>query len=159
VSFAQKLLSEPQADPYLTGFDTAFDRVLNYRRAYRKHREVLRPTLDAFKVLGAGVEVDLHGSINVQISGDKDCFVKCWKLWRELGIRLDPPEKGATQISQVHEWNGLRFWFWFTSTVCKRVAIGTKMVPQTIYETQCGEGLPTLDDNSIDLPSITGTIS
>ena len=47
-----------------------------------------------------------------------------------------------------------RFWMQFTSSVCKRVQVGTKTVEQPIYEVQCG-ALPDLIEEAPAAANLT----
>ena len=151
MSLAQEIIAAAgKPDKVLAAMTTVVENRIALRARWMNSREALQPTLDAFELLGASISVDTNCCIDVRIAGDKECFVKCWKLWRELGVRLTPPEPGATQLSEFLDTHGLHFWFSFSSTVCKRVQVGTKMMPTPIYETHCGEAItiPELEQSS-----------
>lgn len=151
MSYAKKLLAGPKPDHVRDKMVEAIKIPTLRLEAYDNRDQLTTDTIAAFETLGH-VSVDALCCIDIRVAGDKDCFIKCWKLWRELGVRLSPAEKGATDLSQYVELpSGLRFWFHFSSTVCKRVQVGTKMVPQPIYETQCGTEtleIPAIEDNA-----------
>jgi hypothetical protein len=142
MSYARELLaSRGDDDKYMMKLAKNVQEIAERRLAYLKVRDQLKEVLDAFEALGADTSVDLDCTINVRIAGDKETFVKCWKLWRSIGVRLTPPSAGATEVYEHVSALGVRIWFHFTSTVCKRVQVGTKMVATAVYEVQCGESL------------------
>ncbi len=151
-AIVQQILSE-MSDTVLPKIKEHHDAIAKLASNWLKAKEELLPVFKAFEVLGADISADATAHICVRIAGDKDCFVRCWKLWRSVGVRLSPPEKGATQVAEfIHPFD-VRVFFYFTSTVCKRVKVGTKMVEQDIYETHCGTDLATIDQKELEGPS------
>jgi hypothetical protein len=141
MSFAREIINSALGDDkYAKKLGEAVQRAAERRLAYMRVREEIKEVLDAFEVLGASIDVSSDCEINVRISGDKECFTKCWKLWRSVHIRLSPPAE-ATEVYEHIEPLGVRVWFHFCSTVCKRVQVGTKMVATPVYETHCGDPL------------------
>jgi hypothetical protein len=142
MSFAREIINSAIGDDkYAKKLGEMVQRSAERRLAYMRVREEIKEVLDAFEVLGASIDVGSDCCINVRIAGDKECFVKCWKLWRSIGVRLSPPGPGATEVYEHVNALGVHAWFHFTSTVCKRVQVGTEMVERAIYETHCGEPL------------------
>ncbi len=153
MSIARAILDTVKRDPITKAMEALLNENTARRDKWMSEKTHLQETIEAFEALGAHVSVDTGFEINIRIAGDKECFLNCWKLWRALGIRLSPPEKGATEIYQHIEPFGVKIWFHFTSTVCKRVKIGTEMRAVDIYETQCGPALevPLLEGDDIPL--------
>ena len=86
--------------------------------------------------------IDIHSKcIDLSHSGDKLVLDGMFRALRKLGYEPDKrPETNASYFTTF--WNRpgttLRIYTRFSSTVCKRVKIGTKMVEQDIFETRCG---------------------
>lgn len=80
-------------------------------------------------------------SIGVNFSGDGPRLGKVWGELRRHGYTCDTrPKKGDTSFSgSFHQEGYARISVYFTSTMCRRVQVGTQTVEQPIYETICGE--------------------
>lgn len=85
-------------------------------------------------------------SINLNFAGDGRKLGEVWGLLRKAGYKPNAhPKKGDTSFYTfwTHDEHA-KIWLNFTSTMCRRVQVGTQMVEQPIYEIQCGE-LPELE--------------
>lgn len=84
--------------------------------------------------------------INVSFTGDGERLGKVWGEFRKSGWNtVSRPEKGKTEFYAFWHQDGLADLFMnFTSSVCRRVKVGTKTVEQDVFETVCGE-LPELE--------------
>lgn len=118
-------------------------------RKWLRSRPKLAPVVNAFEDLATYISVDYQ--VNIHISGDKDSLIRSFRILRGAGFKTDspPPRKGENQW--VSTWIApncpMSIYFNFTSTICRRVQTGTKMVEQAVYETVCGEiEVPTLED-------------
>lgn len=105
-------------------------------------KSILDPLCNA--LLMVGVEASFDGQINVNFAGDKDQLAKVMRIVRTGGwvfTNTHRPKKGGTSWTSYagHPHTTVQMWFYFTSTVCKRVKVGTKMVEQDIYEVECGD--------------------
>jgi hypothetical protein len=101
-----------------------------------------------------------HISVNFSGDGAKLGFV--WGELRRHGYNTHSrPEKGKTEFYSfwVHE-SFCKIWLNFSSSVCRRVQVGTRTVTkeEPIYETQCGE-LPELEAAAPALTVIEGGAS
>jgi hypothetical protein len=89
------------------------------------------------------------GQIEITFTGDGPKLSQVWGELRRQGFKNDSfPRKGMAQFATYFRAPDQResmIWLYFSSTVCRQVQVGTRMVEQPIYETQCGE-LPALDD-------------
>lgn len=86
------------------------------------------------------------GCIDISFTGDPDLLTKVWRELRRAGFKNDtfPTQKGdGTFCTHWHADGQARLWMFFSSNVCRRVQVGTKMVEQPVWETQCGD-LPEL---------------
>jgi hypothetical protein len=87
-----------------------------------------------------------NGDINLAFTGDGIKLSEVWKALRTAGYQPNSrPEKGnSTFYTGWCQQGYSRIWMSFSSAVCRRVKVGTKMVEQDIYEVQCGE-LPEIE--------------
>jgi hypothetical protein len=111
--------------------------------------------MDKISLLSARID---GYDMNISLSGDKHMLEAAWRVLRKLGFDAPSSRPEANQSS----WNG-RFhrkaddctiYLFFTSSVCRRIKTGTKMVEQDIYETVCGETITeeTTETDSDSLP-------
>lgn len=79
--------------------------------------------------------------ISLNFAGDGPRLGKLWGELRRNGFNCDTrPKKGDTQFSGWFRRDGYpNISVYFTSTLCRRVQVGTKTVEQPIYETICGD--------------------
>lgn len=84
--------------------------------------------------------------INLTLCGDKAKFLALVRLVRRYGFKPDMPKEGATMAQWFLQRDGINFFVSFTSTVCKRVQVGTTMQEMPVYETQCESFIPTDDE-------------
>jgi len=109
---------------------------------YHRNKSTLHIVAELFKgkikVQSATVSGDCF---DLSVTGDKHVLEAIFGIFRKLGYEPDsrPGEEPATTFSCYWDHPELeaRFWLYFTSTVCTRKKIGTKMVQQDIYETVC----------------------
>lgn len=97
------------------------------------------------------MDIDLQfnpdgGYIALCFTGDGERLAAVWKELRRNDYKNDcRPKKGDTTFCAFWYREGYANLFMnFSSSMCKRVQVGTKMVETPIYETQCGE-LPELE--------------
>lgn len=80
-------------------------------------------------------------SIDISYAGDKLVMHGIFKAFRALGYISDKrPTEKESQFTCYwnHPDSDMRIWLRFSSTVCKRIKIGTKMEKVDVYETRCG---------------------
>lgn len=108
--------------------------------AWEANREILGPIVDELHPIA--VSVGYPSTLDFSISGDKEVLLKAIRCFRKnkFSTQNSPPAPGENSWSAFFGRPGcsIRIWFSFTSTVCRRVKVGTKMVPQDVYETVCG---------------------
>jgi hypothetical protein len=94
--------------------------------------------------------------ISLTFTGDGTRLTAVWKELRRNGYKtIDHPKKGDTTFYAFWRREGYATLFMnFSSSMCRHVRVGTKMVETPIYETQCGE-LPELD---VDTPKANLTL-
>ena len=123
------------------------------RQKWASIRAFYRPLINAFQKLG--LEPRLSNEIDLTFTGDAHKLAAVVRILRTAGFTTTAarPKQGDTSWSAYfdHPDCTTRTWLFFTSSVCRRVKVGTRMVEQDIYETQCGdisqehETLPTAD--------------
>lgn len=93
------------------------------------------------------LDIDVHTTLddcclNIVFAGDTEKFRAVWGALRQAGFKPDtrPDPTQKANHFYTHWRTGDDFcaiWFNFTSSVCKRVQVGTKTVEQPVYEIQC----------------------
>lgn len=86
------------------------------------------------------------GDIDMAFTGDGERLRQVWAELRKNGYTPNcRPKKGDSTFYTHWLKDGVAtFWMNFSSSVCRRVQVGTQTVEQPIYETHCGE-LPELE--------------
>lgn len=130
-------------------------RLIELAQAAQKHNALfqktvrtLAPLFRQLEVLDVTLTFNLgDGDINLTFTGDGERLRQVWSELRRNGYNCAThPKKGDTTFYGWWQQEGVsQIWMNFSSSVCRRVQVGTKMVEQPIYETQCGE-LPALEE-------------
>jgi hypothetical protein len=127
-------------------------KLAKLRARWNSCRDLFSPVIAAFQ--RGGIEPYMQDDyVVVQATGDKTKLESAFRILRGAGFTFnaDRPKKGDSQWYSffMHPESETKLFFQFTSSVCKRVKVGTKMVEQDIYETHCG------DISSDDPPALT----
>jgi hypothetical protein len=105
-------------------------------------KEFFSPVVNALQRIGAEPYLS-GGTIYVSMTGDKDKLIQAFRIFRTAGMEFigDRPKKGDSTWHSAfrHPTQTVYVFFQFTSSVCRRVKTGTKMVEQDVYEVQCGD--------------------
>jgi hypothetical protein len=154
---AQITTIEPEALEYLPA--KTLLRLMERQQRAAKNCKAFKLALgtfpDLFRALeeldiepGFGLDDDYIG---LSFAGDGPKLAAVWKLLRQNGYKNScHPKKGDTTFYAFWEQEGhAKFFMNFTSTMCRRVKVGTKTVEQDVYETHCGD-MPT--DLEIEAP-------
>ena len=111
------------------------------RQRWSAIKDFYRPIVNAFHRLG--LEPTLSTDVDLSFSGDAAKLAAIVRILRTSGFTTssERPKAGETTwyARYVHPECPTNVWLYFTSSVCKRVKIGTKMVEQDVYETQCDD--------------------
>jgi hypothetical protein len=93
------------------------------------------------------------GDMNLSFTGDGPRLGKVWGELRRNGyVPNTHPEKGKAEFYTHWLKEGCAtFWMNFSSSVCRRVQVGTQTVVQPIYEVQCGE-MPEMIETASTAP-------
>lgn len=99
--------------------------------------------------------------MSVSFAGDGPRLGKVWGELRRNGFTCDQrPKKGDTEFNGWFDQEGYpHISIHFTSTLCRRVQVGTKTVEQPIYETICGEELSIAAESRPTLAVVNGDSS
>lgn len=131
------------------------------RETWNMHKGVLGPIVNALRKLGA--DVSFPNSIDVTLIGDAGVLAKSVRVLRTSGFTFNAasrPKKGDTSWTQFFnsERCPIRIFFRFSSSVCRRVPTGTKMVETPTFETVCDSiELPPADELAANVVELTAT--
>jgi len=150
-----ELFPKPSGKHIVTGFaDTVETQYQRRLRWLAKHSDELAQIIDELNQWGeftftyAG---DYQPHLDIRFTGDKRLFKRVYTnlLMRGCGEGVKPTAGSDSYSSFMcrHEDN-FYVWISFSSTECKRVQVGVKMVEQPVYELQCGT-----NDGDIVLPT------
>jgi hypothetical protein len=113
--------------------------------AWNAHRTLLDPIVRALTDLKIMPRFDDWDFVTIHTTGDAKHLTSIMRVLRTSGFATsnDRPKPGSSEWSAVFHKEGcpLDFYLFFTSNVCKRIKVGTKMVEQDVYEIQCDEPL------------------
>jgi hypothetical protein len=111
------------------------------RQKWQSIKDFYRPIINAFQRLG--LEPRLSTEVDVSFAGDAARLATVVRILRTSGFetRSERPKPGSTTWYAYFEHPdcSTKVWLNFTSSVCKRVKVGTKMVEQDVFEVQCGD--------------------
>ena len=88
----------------------------------------------------AGADMFMEGTIDVRATGSKETLVAIIRVLRKHGWETDakPVDNEPSFMAFYgHEDSEFRVWFNFSSTVCRRVKVGTELKEVPIYEVVC----------------------
>jgi hypothetical protein len=117
-------------------------KLARMRTRWAACRDFYAPLISAFQRLGS--EPYLQDDYVVgKLTGDKETLAKAFRILRGAGFTFsaDRPKQGDSEWYTffTHPDCQTKFFFNFTSSVCRRIKVGTKLVEQDVYETQCGD--------------------
>lgn len=149
---AQVTIIEPETLEYLPA--ATLLRLVEQSQKTAKNAKAFRLTVTAFPALFRSFEeLDLTVSfcldnsyIQLSFAGDGEMLKTVWGHLRRAGFNTNTrPKKGDTTFYAFWKQDGQAdILMMFSSTMCRRVQVGTEMKEVPIYETQCGE-LPEIE--------------
>ena len=101
--------------------------------------ELVSKTIDLGTATSARMGVETY-EVDLYASGNVTTLKEIYKGFRKLGYEPDdrPTAKPVSSFRTRFRQDGKADWYLsFSSTLCKRVKVGTKMVEQDIYEVVC----------------------
>jgi hypothetical protein len=133
---------EPLHDPIEILLAESALELAKRRSRWNSIKDFYRPIVNALHRLG--IEPGLSTDVDVSFSGDAHKLATVVRILRTSGFTTESarPKDGDTTwyARYTHPECATSVWLYFTSSVCKRVKVGTKMVEQDVYEVQCGDG-------------------
>lgn len=119
-----------------------------------EHGDKMISILEPVKTKINSLTADFSG-FNVYLAGGKDDLTTLFKALAAAGYRTNSTRPEANSPSwygyfESEDQTQFKIWVNFSSTVCKRVKIGTWMVEQDVYEISCGDSAPTGENISHD---------
>ena len=114
----------------------------NKREYYKAHKEDVAAVAHELKLGKSLIRASSTAdSIDLHVSGTLTELKECFRAFRKLGYepsdRPDEPKMHNFSTYFKNPQKTVRFWLNFTSTICVRKKIGTKMVETSVYETVC----------------------
>lgn len=148
---------EPQAvelDPVLGKLRESHDLIARRAKQWLALKQRYLRFVQEMVLLGCELSMDGTFDVQFRVAGDKQKFLQLVRCHRRHGFSPTMPEKGATSAFWRINRDDAEFpmWFAFTSTVCQRVKVGTRMVEQDVFETHC-ESIAPDDENQLPEPA------
>ena len=138
-----------------------FLRVIEAAQTAERHSKAMMATVRSLAPMFRELEhMDIEprfdlvlGSIDLAFTGDGDRLGKVWAILRRHGYSTHSrPKKGDMTFSAFWDCEGQsKIWMSFSSSICKRVQVGTEMKEVPIYETRCDE----LDFTALEGPTLS----
>jgi hypothetical protein len=105
-------------------------------------RKVLDPITEALDALD--IETRFQGYyLQISFTGDKHRLADVVRILRTNGLSTEnaPPAPNSSSWNAwyYHEDREISAFVYFTSSVCRRVQVGTRTEEVPVYETRCGE--------------------
>lgn len=123
------------------------------RQKWNAIKGFYRPIVNALQRLG--VEPGLSNEVDVNFTGDALRLQSVLRILTESGFTTtaESPKKGDTSWSAyfAHPDCETKVWLYFTSSVCRRVKVGTKTVEQDVFEIVCGDC--TVESMQLEAPA------
>ena len=118
-------------------------RLAKRKQRWAACRDFYAPIIAAFQRMGVEPSFDGDDYITVTMTGDKEKLAKAFRILRGAGFTFtaERPKKGDSSWYAFfhHADCDTTLFLNFTSSVCRRVKVGTEMKEVDIYETQCGD--------------------
>jgi len=104
------------------------------------------------KLVALGHEPRYNDSyLSIDFAGDAKALADVVRALRNSGwdTKSAKPKPEDTSWSAYYTKEGCKVdvFLWFSSSVCRKVKVGTKLVEQDVYEVQCGDTNLLGDDN------------
>jgi hypothetical protein len=127
-------------------FIEKLNRVRRYRAAWDTAQNQFAPILEKFVALGSEPYAADSDYIIVSLIGDAHLLADGVRILRTAGFNTyaEKPKRNdpnwSALFSHPDTADLMRIYLSFSSSVCRRVKVGTEIREVDIYETQCGEG-------------------
>ena len=110
--------------------------------------EITRVTTELLGIPGySSLRMDWQCCLDLNYTGDIEVLKALFHTFRTLGYEPNArPEDPNAPTFCTHFRNPnhpeIRWWLNFSSTMCKRVKVGTEMVERDVYEIKCVKDIP-----------------
>lgn len=142
-----------EIDPVWERLDDEHRKIAKMANAYVSEKGKILPYVKDMLMMGADMQFSSN-LIYLNISGDKQKFLRIWNLQRRHGIKPSAPAKGDTSAYWYAFQGDCPVFVQFTSTQCRRVQVGTEMKSVPIYETKCEEFAPSQEELAAPLQEL-----
>jgi len=115
-----------------------YRKVKHFFRDNQRDLMQMSKALEHIEILRVNFDSD---SVDISVAGDQEVLKSIFRALRPLGYEprsrptIHPQSTYQTYFD--HPDKDLTIWLNFSSTLCKRVKVGTKMQEVDIYETVC----------------------
>ncbi len=138
---------EPQAvdlDPVFSKLSEAHGKLARRTNEWNACKGQYLKFVQEMVLLGCELSADNDFDMHFRVTGDKQKFLQLVRCHRRYGFKPTMPAKDATAAFwRINAYDAqMGMYFSFSSTVCHRVKVGTKMVEQDVYETHCESFVP-----------------
>jgi hypothetical protein len=131
--------------------------LLESKARWLENKEFLFSVVQAAEKLG--IEPRWAWSLDLCFTGDAARLAEVVRMlrvrgWKSTSKRPKETDAGWTAWFK-HEKTEVEVWLSFTSSICRRVQVGTKLVEQPVYEVRCGEAAepsPAADSSAVVIP-------
>lgn len=127
------------------------------RQKWNAIKDFYRPIINSLQRLG--LEPRLSNEIDIYFAGDAHKLAAVVRILRTAGFTTaaERPKRGDTTWAAYYEHPdcATRAYLYFTSAVCKRVKVGTKMVEQDVFEVQCGDISGGVEPEALPAPVLS----
>jgi hypothetical protein len=132
-----------EIDPIMQDLKERHAEIARRANSWIQHKSALLPLVRDLILLGCTVNM-FDDDLNVIFTGDKQKFLAVVRVQFRHGLHpdLSSLKKGATEGSWFVYRDQLRIYTRFSSTVCRRVQVGTQLQEVPIYETRCESLVP-----------------
>lgn len=125
-----------QVETSVSNLERAAVQVRDYYKTHELQIIALLANVESLPVLRASIDTT---SMDLSIAGDKEVLKQTWNKLRTMGYETsEVPEEDSTGFScWWYKEDEPTIWLSFSSTVCKRVKVGTETQEVDVYEVQC----------------------
>lgn len=139
-------------DKQLTNLQEELIRVYKRISWWAAHHQALMGLVEDMDKVGFDATVTSSG-LEFSGAGDKAKLLAMFRTMRKHGYT--PSSRPAAETTYFYAYwdraDGIgSVWVGFTSTVCKRVQVGTEMKEVAVYEVRCGENMEVTDEELND---------
>lgn len=142
-------------------------KLLERSQTAAKNNKLFRQTVEAmpglfrrFEELDIDPGFSLENTwISISFAGDGQKLATVWRVLRQHGYNTTShPKKGDTAFNAFWSRDGhADLFMMFSSSMCRRVQVGTKMVEQPVYETHCGDLPEMLEESAEGSPVVVAS--